>query len=233
MGKSSDYLCAYFILTVHAGCSFLGVRMAVGIESRTMPASTQGIKSRDRVREKGEVFTELREINNILDLTADAHRNYKNQRILEPACGNGNFLVVILQRRLNDIAKTFKKSEIEFAILTALSTIYGVDIMPDNIVEARDRLWHEAKNTYETLVARAKRHEEWYLAVEKILETNIQLGDMLNGKDKVEFTEWTSPKTGFFVRNMYRLLDMELGINESIERTPMTHYLKLAEVAHA
>ncbi len=194
------------------------------------------IKSRDRVREKGEVFTELREINNILDLTADAHRNYKNQRILEPACGNGNFLVVILQRRLADIAKTFKKSqnkEIEFAILTALSTIYGVDIMPDNIVEARDRLWHEAKDTYESLVTRTKRHEEWYLAVEEILETNIQLGDMLNGKDKIEFTEWTSPKEGYFIRNIYRLLDMEFGINTSIARLPLTHYLKLAEVYHA
>lgn len=197
---------------------------------------SQGIKSRDRVREKGEVFTELREINNMLDLTADAHRNYKNQRILEPACGNGNFLVVILQRRLADISRAFKKTqqdEIEFAILTALTTIYGVDIMPDNIVEARDRLWHEAKNTYENLIARSKRREAWYLAVEQILETNIQLGDMLSGKDQVTFTEWTSPKNGYFVRNTYRLLDMELGVSQSIERTPMTHYLKLAEVRHA
>ena len=200
------------------------------------PSIVRGIKSRDRVREKGEVFTELREINNILDLTADAHRNYKNQRILEPACGNGNFLIVILQRRLADIAKTFKKTqqdEVEFAILTALSTIYGIDIMPDNIVEARDRLWHEAKNTYENLVTRTKHREQWYLAVEQILETNIQLGDMLNGKDKVEFTEWTSPKGGYFVRNIYRLLDMELGISKSTARLPMTHYLQLAEVRHA
>ena len=200
------------------------------------PAAIKGVRSRDRVRERGEVFTELREINNMLDLTADAHRNYKDQRILEPACGNGNFLVVILQRRLADIAKTFKKNqqdEIEFAILTALTTMYGVDIMPDNIVEARDRLWHEAKNTYEALVSRSKRREAWYLAVEQILETNIQLGDMLNGKGEVEFTEWSSPKNGYFVRNIYRLLDMEIGISKSTARTPMTHYLKLAEVRHA
>ena len=200
-----------------------------------MPAVSNGIKSRTRVRERGEVFTELREIISILNLTDDAHRNYKNQRILEPACGNGNFLVVILQRRLEDIAKAFKKTqqdEIEFAILTALSTMYGVDIMPDNIVEARDRLWHEAKATYEKLVTRTKRREAWYLAVGTILETNIQLGDMLNGKTDVTFTEWTSPKAGYFVRNTYRLLDMELGIQKSIERTPMTHYLELTEVQH-
>ena len=143
---------------------------------------------------------------------------------------------MILQRRLADIAKAFKKSqnkEIEFAILTALSTIYGVDIMPDNIVEARDRLWHEARGTYEALIPRTKRHEEWYLAVDQILEANIQLGDMLNGKDKIEFTEWTSPKSGYFIRNIYRLLDMELGVSASIARLPLVHYLKLAEVTHA
>ncbi|MFZ1243028.1 MAG: hypothetical protein WAQ22_02685, partial [Candidatus Saccharimonas sp.] len=165
-----------------------------------------------------------------------AHRNYKDQRILEPACGNGNFLVVILQRRLADIAKTFKRTqqdEIEFAVLTALSTIYGVDIMPDNIVDARDRLWHTAKNTYEALIARSKRREAWYRSIDKILETNIQLGDMLNGKDRITFTEWTSPKSCYFVRNIYRLVDMELGISTSIQRVPMTHYLKLSEVKHA
>ena len=69
---------------------------------------TNGIKSRDRVRDKGEVFTELREINNILDLRPMLTEITKDQRILEPACGNGNFLVVILQRRLADIAATFK-----------------------------------------------------------------------------------------------------------------------------
>lgn len=193
---------------------------------------TNGIKSRARVRDKGEVFTELREINNILDLTADAHRNYKDQRILEPACGNGNFLVVILQRRLADIAATFKKSqhqEIEFAILTALTTIYGVDIMPDNIVEARDRMWHEAKATYEAKVPRGKQTEQWHDAVHTILDTNIQLGDMLMGKDKIEFTEWTSPKVGYFVRNVYRLVDMELGINKAIRRIPLAHYASLGE----
>lgn len=203
-----------------------------------MPKSpvAKGIKSRARVRDNGEVFTELREINNMLDLTADAHRNYKDQRILEPACGNGNFLVVILQRRLADIVKTFKKTqqdEFEFAILTALSTIYGVDIMSDNIVEARDRMWHEVKDVYEARVVRKNRREQWYRAVETILETNIQLGNMLTGKDVIEFTEWTSPKQGYFVRNLYRLIDMELGISHSVKRIPMTHYLKLPEVYNA
>lgn len=192
----------------------------------------KGIKSRDRVRNRGEVFTELREINNILNLTADAHRNYKDQRILEPACGNGNFLVVILERRLKDIKDSFKKKDqdgIEFAILTALSTMYGVDIMPDNIKECHERLMTLIERFYKERVPAKNRRTEFFGAVKEILRTNIQLGDMLNGKEKIYFVEYTVPRDYYFVRNEYRLVDLELGINLSKKRIKPTHYLKIGE----
>lgn len=191
-----------------------------------------GIKSRVRVRERGEVFTELREINNILDLTADAHRNYKDQRILEPACGNGNFLVVILERRLADIKKALKKKDqdgTEFAILTAISTIYGVDIMQDNINECHKRLLEIIEKFYKDRVPTKKRRPEFFDTVKEILRTNIQVGDMLNGKEKIVFVEYTAPRDFYFIRNTYRLIDMELGINSSIKRVRPTHYLKIGE----
>lgn len=189
-----------------------------------------GIRSRTRVRERGEVFTEFREINNILDLTADAHRNYKDQRILEPACGNGNFLVVILERRLADIKKALRKKDqdgTEFAILTALSTMYGVDIMPDNIKECHQRLFNIVEIFYKERVPTKKRRPEFLFAVKEILRTNIQLGDMLNGKDKIAFVEYTAPRDFYFIRNVYHLVDMELGILSSKERIKPTHYLKI------
>lgn len=201
-----------------------------------MPRKDQGIKSRTRVRERGEVFTELREINNILDLTADAHRNYKDQRILEPACGNGNFLVVILERRLNDIKKSFKKKDqdgIEFAILTALSTMYGVDIMPDNIEECHRRLRTIIEKFYKERIPKKNRRLEFFDAVEEVLHTNIQLGDMLNGKEKISFVEYTSPRDFYFVRNEYRLAEMELRIVSSKKRIKPTHYLKLGKEENA
>ena len=198
--------------------------------SRKSFSVKKGIKSRDRVRNRGEVFTELREINNILDLTADAHRNYKDQRILEPACGNGNFLVVILERRLADIKKAIKKKDqddTEFAILTALSTMYGVDIMPDNIKECHERLKSIIEKFYKERVPTKNRRPEFFDAVKEILRTNIQLGDMLNGKEKIIFVEYTVPRDYYFVRNEYRLIDLELGINLSKKRTRPTHYLKI------
>lgn len=195
-----------------------------------------GIKSRARVRARGEVFTELREINNILDLTADAHRNYKDQRILEPACGNGNFLVVILERRLADVKKAFKKKEqdnIEFAILTALSTMYGVDIMPDNISECHARLTDIIEKFYKERIPAKNRRADFLMSVKEVLRTNVQLGDMMDGKEKITFVEYTSPRDFYFVRNYYRLIDLDLGINNSsIKRIQPTHYLKIG-VANA
>ena len=191
---------------------------------------TGQIKSRKRVRDAGEVFTELREVNNILDLTADAHSNYKSQRILEPACGNGNFLVRILQRRLDDIMRSIKKKDqdlFEFRILTALSTMYGVDIMPDNIVECRDRLFHEIKTVYFERTPKKNRREEFFVAVERILETNIILGDFLNGQDKIIFSEYSAITEGHFKINKFLLKNLVNGDNEPISSSPIIHYLNL------
>lgn len=192
--------------------------------------SSNQIKSRKRVRDAGEVFTELREVNNILDLTADAHSNYKSQRILEPACGNGNFLVRILQRRIEDIKKSISKKNqnlFEFHILTALSTMYGVDIMPDNIAECRDRLWHEVKKAYDERVPKKNHREEFFKAVEKILKTNIILGDFLNEQDRIIFSEYSAVKEGYFKISQFLLKDLVDGKNESISSNPIIHYLNL------
>jgi hypothetical protein len=188
------------------------------------------IKSRIRVRDAGEVFTELREVNNILDLTEDAHSNYKSQRILEPACGNGNFLIRILQRRIEGIKRSIRKSNqdlFEFHVLTALSTMYGIDIMSDNIIECRNRLLYEIKKTYDKRVSKKNHRKEFFRAVENILKTNIILGDFLNKQEKVVFTEYSAVKDGYFKINKFLLKDLVNGKNEPISSEPVVHYLNL------
>lgn len=83
------------------------------------------IKNKKRVNDFGEVFTAEREVKSMCDLIPDWNGN-----VLEPACGNGNFLLEVLKRK------------IEFGIdpLQAASEIYGVDIQEDNVQEAIDRL---------------------------------------------------------------------------------------------
>ena len=109
---------------------------------------TGQIKSRARVTDHGEVFTNEREVNAMLDLVKVETERIES-RFLEPACGDGNFLAEVLRRKLAVVKKQYgrSKSEFEKYSILALSSIYGVDIMEDNTAECRNRLfsiWDEA-----------------------------------------------------------------------------------------
>ena len=89
-------------------------------------------KSRQRVRDHGEVFTNEREVKAMCDLVKDETERI-DSRFLEPACGDGNFLAEILTRKLEIVKRKYKKSALDYeknAVLAA-SSIYGVDILID------------------------------------------------------------------------------------------------------
>lgn len=116
----------------------------------------QLIKSKERVRDLAEVYTAEREVQAMLDLVPDFSLK---QTFLEPACGNGNFLIEILRRklqahaitrpyferdgegRLAPLPKGGKAEEIVLLAIQAVSTIYGFDICPNNIAETQARLY--------------------------------------------------------------------------------------------
>jgi type I restriction-modification system DNA methylase subunit len=100
------------------------------------------VKSKKRVADHGEVFTSEREVNAMLDLVKQETERI-DSRFLEPACGTVNFLVEILNRKLKIVKDRYKKSQIEFErnAIIAISSIYGVDILQDNAIECRDRLF--------------------------------------------------------------------------------------------
>ena len=100
------------------------------------------IKSKTRVREKGEVFTNEREVNAMLDLVKQETERI-DSKFLEPACGTGNFLIEIISRKLEVVKSRYKKSQWEYEknALIAVMSIYGIDIMQDNVVECRKRLF--------------------------------------------------------------------------------------------
>ena len=171
------------------------------------------IKSKTRVRDRGEVFTSEREVNNILALTQATSNRY--WRFLEPACGNGNFLEAILRQRLEHLKQDkieWHPKNREFSVLKVLSTIYGVDIAEDNISECKKRL---RSVIFDYLPK--KTTKEFLLAMEEIMNTNLIVGDMLNGKDKIFFTEYSTPAKGLFKRRVYALVDMEAGSEKIIK----------------
>ena len=96
------------------------------------------IKSKKRVADHGEVFTPEWLVENMLDLVKGETERI-DSRILEPACGSGNFLVPVLKRKLAAVEAKFGKSDSEkrlYSLLAVMCT-YGIELLADNIIECR------------------------------------------------------------------------------------------------
>ncbi|CAG4931798.1 unnamed protein product, partial [Acidithrix sp. C25] len=173
-------------------------------EPRSKSASPSGlekiperlVKSTERVRDLGEVFTPVAIVQDMLDLLpADVWHPHPAQTFLEPACGDGNFLVAILTKKLYAVmsaaAVVADRQQIEVTralALEALASIYGVDISPDNVIGgtpgheigARERLlrvfsdWHA-----ECLDEKLESDNPILLSAKWIVERNVQVGNML------------------------------------------------------
>ena len=96
------------------------------------------VKSKQRVADHGEVFTNEREVNAMLDMVKQETERI-DSRFLEPACGNGNFLAEVLRRKLSIVKSRYGKSlhEYEKYVFVAVSSIYGVELLLDNAQECR------------------------------------------------------------------------------------------------
>lgn len=203
------------------------------------------IKSKTRVRDKGEVFTNPREVNAMLDLVKQETERI-DSRFLEPACGNGNFLIEILIRKLEVVKFRYKKSQWEYEknALIAVMSIYGVDIMQDNIDECIKRLLNLFEDYYKSLFKKQIKTE--YLEIVKfVLTKNILSGDALtmktNEEQPIVFAEWSFVKGSLVQRRDFsyeQLLTKDkngqqtlLGdfIEKPIKTYPLTHYLDLTK----
>lgn len=128
-----------------------------------------------------------------------------DSRFLEPACGNGNFLAAVLNRKLNVVETRYSKSQLEWELyaIIALSSIYGVDILEDNAAECRRRLYLIFKNRYESLFAATCKVECLGTAA-FLLKRNILWGDALDftnpeTREPIIFSEW-SAVSGFCLK---------------------------------
>jgi len=153
------------------------------------------VKSRQRVANHGEVYTNRREVEAMLNLVRRETERI-DSRFLEPACGHGNFLTAILERKLDVIEKKYGRNQDEFERYGALAvgSIYGIDLLQDNVIEARERLLGIFTVRYSRLFNAAVK----YRLIESagfILERNIVTGDalkwiMADGRPIV-FSEWS------------------------------------------
>ena len=137
------------------------------------------IKSKQRVAERGEVFTGEREVKAMCDLVKQETERI-DSRFLEPACGDGNFLAEIIARKLAIVKKLYKRNAYDYErySVLAMTSVYGVDILKDNAEECRARLFGIWDNDYKE-VCKKQISEETRAAVKYILEKNILCGNAL------------------------------------------------------
>jgi hypothetical protein len=173
------------------------------------------IVSKERVANHGEVLTGKREVDAMLDLVKQETERI-DSRFLEPACGNGNFLVPILERKLAVVEKRYDKSQLDFeryAVL-AVSSIYGIDILEDNIRQCQNRLYGVFDGNFYSRLFKTRARNKCREAVRFILERNIVWGDALTLKTVGEnpapivFSEWALVSGSKFKRRDFAFHDL-------------------------
>lgn len=212
-------------------------------EHPDLTASKAQIKSRDRVSAHGEVFTNEREVNAMLDLVKHETERI-DSRFLEPACGDGNFLAEILRRKLAVCRsfvqqKKFTQMEYEKNIVLAVSSIYGIEILPDNAAACRKRLYEIVEKEYLSLFPNSTNSDCLH-SIQYLLDKNIILGDALNyhrvdEPDKwIIISEWSLLGNGMMNRRDYdfRYLvgnsaEMDLFSDTPCDTFQPVHFLNL------
>jgi hypothetical protein len=214
----------------------------------------KNVKDWQRVKEFGEVNTKPSTVNEMLKTVLNETLRL-DSKFLEPACGDGNFLKEILIRKLKVIYEKYSKSQNEYEkfSLLACSSIYGIDILSDNIKLAKERLFEIFEKQYS--LAFKDKKIEILNSFKFILDQNIVQGDALNFKsssengDSIILPEWSLVNNMFKRRdfkfkdvvsykpmeglNLFSDLGDEAFIPEPIKDYPLINYLKIYESANS
>lgn len=184
------------------------------------------IRSKKRVADHGEVFTPSWMVEAMLDLVKGETERI-DSRFLEPACGSGNFLVPVLQRKLLAVEIKYGKSDFEkrqYALL-ALMCLYAIELLPDNIAECRANLL-EIFAEYLNL----DQSDDLYRAAFYVLSQNLVHGDALTMRahhgQPIAFAEWGYLGKGKFQRRDFRYDDLTQASAFSAKGSLFAHLSK-------
>lgn len=205
------------------------------------------VRSKERVADHGEVFTPLWIVDAMLDLVKGESERI-DSRFLESACGSGNFLVPVLIRKLATVHARYGHRDFErrHQALLALMSIYGIELLDDNVAECRENLLA----IFSAYLGIAEG-ERFHTAATAVLTANIVHGDALTMTTRtscptpITFAEWSYLGKGRFHRRDFRFDTMtkmssfdeedtlfaDLGKHEIF--TPTTDYgtLSVADIA--
>ncbi|QDE33519.1 methylase [Microbacterium foliorum] len=159
--------------------------------------SEELIKSRERVKAHGEVFTPRRMVEQMLDLVCaelETGPGFVDKTFFEPSAGDGNFLIAILRRKLHAIEKRYQPEFWPTESLFALASIYGVELLEDNLIAARAGLLAEFAAFHAAHGVVCSSRTNMYRSAVYLIGANVALGDTLTGLDAngepIEFSWW-------------------------------------------
>ncbi|MCC7128184.1 MAG: N-6 DNA methylase [Microbacteriaceae bacterium] len=173
------------------------------------------VKSRQRVADHGEVFTPRWLVEDMLDLVATETERI-DSRFLEPACGSGNFLVPILERKLAAVQSRYGGSDFErrHYALFGLMCVYGIELLSDNAAECRANLL----GTFTEFLKASP--EIWIRAARNVLDANIVEGDALDmtstGGSPIVFPEWGYLGAGKYQRRDFSYANLTQRSSASV-----------------
>ena len=206
------------------------------------------IKDKSRVSNFGEVLTSKREVLDMLNLV-NTETLRLDSRFLEPACGDGNFLTEVLNFKLDILKKNYSKNQYEFEkfSIQIFTSIYGIDILEDNIISARERLFNQYFDLYNKKF-KSNINQKLLDCIKYILKLNLVHADALSLKkvknDKfIIFSEWSLvndkiKRRDFEFKNLIDYAPFEKGtlfsdlgdeiiIPSPIKEYPLTHFLDI------
>lgn len=212
--------------------------------------------SKERVTNHGEVLTSQREVNAMLDLVK--HETERtDSRFLEPACGTGNFLAEVLRRKLEVVSSRYKRNQLDFEknAFIAVSSLYGIDILTDNVKSCIERLFTIVENKYTQLYKDASK-DDFRKSINYVLHKNIIWGDALTLEtvgetpEPIIFSEWSFATGSMIKRREFRFgelieqqglrdlplfsdLGEEVYIPKPVKAHPLVHFLKISDAPDA
>ena len=175
------------------------------------------VKSKQRVADHGEVFTPSWMVEDMLNLVKGETERI-DSRFLEPACGDGNFLVQILKRKLASVEHKYGNSEFErrhFALF-ALMCLYAIELLSDNMSDCRAKLL-----SIFTEYLKIDPANDVYRAGFYVLSQNLVHGDAMKMRTQddqaIIFAEWGYLGKGRYQRRDFRLDSLAQSSNFSSE----------------
>jgi hypothetical protein len=223
-------------------------------------AKDHQVVSKKRVADHGEVYTRKEEVNAMLDLVKQETERI-DSRFLEPACGTGNFLAEILERKLKIVETRYRKCQLDYEknAVVAISSIYGVDILEDNVHQCRERLFGIFDWKYSDLFS-GKTKDKCRESMKFILGKNIIWGNALTLETVEEvpkpitFSEWSlvmgtrMKRRDFTYQGLLNYEDLienapifsmmsdmggEVFLPDPKKEFPLTHFLEVASAEDA